>query len=84
MILGTVKVTTKGQIVIPKVIRDIFGIKPSDKVTFEIQNKEIMMKPVMKVTEGLGLLASKKKVSDLRMKQTIKDAIIEKYLSERK
>lgn len=37
-------VTKKGQVTIPKVVRDSLGIKPHDKVTFYVREKEIVMR----------------------------------------
>ena len=35
----------KGQIVIPKEVRDYFGLKKGSKVIFEIKDDEIIIKP---------------------------------------
>jgi AbrB family looped-hinge helix DNA binding protein len=35
----------KGQIVIPKAIREILGIGPGDEVVMEIREKEVVIKP---------------------------------------
>jgi len=35
----------KGQVVIPKDIRDHAGIKPGSEVVFEVKEKEIIIKP---------------------------------------
>lgn len=37
----THKVGTKGQVVIPKAIRDEIGIEPGDEVAFEADGKEV-------------------------------------------
>jgi len=39
------EVGEKGQIVLPKDIRDYVGIKPGSKVVFEVRGKEIIIKP---------------------------------------
>ena len=38
------EVGEKGQIVLPKDIRDYVGIKPGSKVIFEVRGKEIIIK----------------------------------------
>lgn len=43
----THKVGTKGQVVIPKAIRDQIGIEPGDEVTFEPDGKEVRVRRVM-------------------------------------
>ena len=42
----THKVGTKGQVVIPKAIRDEIGIKPGDEVTFEPNGSEVRVRRV--------------------------------------
>ena len=42
----THKVGVKGQVVIPKAIRDEIGIKPGDEVTFEPDGKEVRVRRV--------------------------------------
>lgn len=41
------KVGRKGQIVIPKVIRESVGIKPGEEVVMEVRDKEVVIKPGM-------------------------------------
>lgn len=42
----THKVGTKGQVVIPKAIRDQIGIEPGDEVAFEPEGKEVRIRRV--------------------------------------
>lgn len=42
----THKVGIKGQVVIPKAIRDEIGIKPGDEVTFEPDGSEVRLRRV--------------------------------------
>ena len=37
-------VTSKGQVTIPKAIRDEFGVRPSDKMHFYVEDGEIKLK----------------------------------------
>lgn len=43
----THKVGVKGQVVIPKAIRDQIGIEPGDEVTFEPDGQEVRVRRVM-------------------------------------
>ena len=43
----THKVGIKGQVVIPKAIRDQIGIEPGDEVTFEPDGQEVRVRRVM-------------------------------------
>lgn len=38
------KVSTKGQTVIPKPIREALGIRPGDEVTFTVRDGEVVLK----------------------------------------
>ena len=40
------KLSKKGQIVIPKEIRDKFGIKPGDAVIFKIQGEKVILERI--------------------------------------
>jgi AbrB family looped-hinge helix DNA binding protein len=42
----THKVGTKGQVVIPKAIRDEIGIQPGDEVTFEPDGSEVRVRRI--------------------------------------
>jgi AbrB family looped-hinge helix DNA binding protein len=44
MIIG--KVSKKGQIVIPKDLRDLLGIQPDDAVMFRVQSKTIIIEKI--------------------------------------
>ncbi|WP_371878717.1 AbrB/MazE/SpoVT family DNA-binding domain-containing protein [Conexibacter sp. DBS9H8] len=39
----TVRVGEKGQVVIPKAIRDIAGLQPGDEVDFELRDGEVVL-----------------------------------------
>jgi len=42
------KVTRKGQVTIPKKIRETVGIKPGSEVNFQIRNGECILKKIVK------------------------------------
>ncbi|MCK4614906.1 MAG: AbrB/MazE/SpoVT family DNA-binding domain-containing protein [Thermoplasmata archaeon] len=44
MIVLKAKVGSRGQIVIPKPIRDMFHIHPDEKVSFRVENDEIKIR----------------------------------------
>jgi len=61
--MNTVSITSKGQVTIPKAIRDALHLSTGDKINF-IVNKdgEVLIKPVSKKAKDVfGLLAAKSK-----------------------
>ena len=40
------KITSKGQITIPREVRQALGVRPGDKIVFEQNGKDIFMRPV--------------------------------------
>jgi AbrB family looped-hinge helix DNA binding protein len=42
----TTRVGAKGQVVIPKPLRDRLNLRPGDEVDFEVKNEEIVLKSV--------------------------------------
>ncbi len=50
MLINTTKITSKGQVTLPKEVRDILH---TDIITFEIEDNNVMIKPVNKVSGSL-------------------------------
>ncbi|MFO8049734.1 MAG: AbrB/MazE/SpoVT family DNA-binding domain-containing protein, partial [Desulfosudaceae bacterium] len=73
--------TNKGQITIPKAVRQSLGLTPGDKLEFIITGKdEVVFKPVVKkVDEVYGALykPGRKRVSVREMNEAIKQKIKE-------
>ena len=61
----TYKVGPKGQVVIPKSIRERMGIEPGDEVEVEEADDHIEIRPVVEQVELLGLLADGAGTGDL-------------------
>ncbi|HDP80099.1 MAG TPA: AbrB/MazE/SpoVT family DNA-binding domain-containing protein [Spirochaetes bacterium] len=69
------KITSKGQITIPRAVRNKLNLKTGDKVDFKIRNGEVMLVPVSKETlEVFGILSrdNQKAVTIGHMNETIK------------
>lgn len=56
--MAAARLSTKGQLVIPKVIRDRLGLHPGDRVDFVVQdNGDVVIRPVVvDVLELEGML----------------------------
>ena len=50
----TVKVGEKGQVVIPKAIRDVVGLHPGDEVDFELRDGEVVLVQGSRAAKPLG------------------------------
>jgi antitoxin PrlF len=70
--------TSKGQITIPKTVRNKLNLKTGDKIDFEIHNGEVRLIPVSKsVSDVFGILSGKtrKIYSTERMDDQLKKRI---------
>ncbi|MBU1085740.1 MAG: AbrB/MazE/SpoVT family DNA-binding domain-containing protein [Candidatus Beckwithbacteria bacterium] len=77
---GVTSLTQKGQVVIPKPIRDLFDLKAFDKIVFTVVKDKIMVEPALTVDEAYGMMASNiKPVSKKDMKAYIRQRVMEKH-----
>ncbi len=78
---GISTITQKGQVAIPKPIRDQFGLKPKDRIRFSVEGYKIIARPALSVKEMRGFIktATKKPLSKSEMKRIIQDAVVEKF-----
>ncbi len=76
-------ITSKGQITIPKDVRNVLHLKSGSKVDFFItDNGEAIMRPLSKTTEEVfGILSSpkRKKVSVKEMERRLKNKFKDKW-----
>lgn len=76
---GISTLTQKGQVAIPKSIRDYFHLKPHDKVHFEVQDEKIVATPAPTIDEMFGMFKTSKPITKKEMKKAIRDATLEKF-----
>jgi len=76
---GITTMTQKGQVAIPKSIRDYFHLKPYDKVHFEVQDEKIVATPAPTIDEMFGLFKTSKIITKKEMKKAIREAVLEKF-----
>jgi AbrB family looped-hinge helix DNA binding protein len=73
--MPSTSLSTKGQIVIPKVIREQLGLRPGDPVDFVLQdNGDVVMRPAVRDVRSLkGCVRSRRRrsVSLAEMKRAI-------------
>ncbi len=76
---GISTLTQKGQVAIPKPIRDYFKLQASDRLHFSIEGDRIVAKPAPSISEMRGFIKAKRAVSKAEMKKIIKEAVVTKY-----
>ena len=76
-------VTSKGQVLIPKEIRDELGLQTYSRVVFEINGREATIKRAPTVDDMFGFAKSKVHLTDSQLRKAIKkasaQAVMEKY-----
>lgn len=69
------RTSSKGQVVIPKEVREILGIVPGDEVVFELGDREARIRPAghsSSVSELTGIVPKQDKLSkDVDIKEII-------------
>ena len=76
---GFSTLTQKGQVAIPKSIRDYFHLKPHDKVHFEVKDNNIVARRLSSVEEMRGIIKTNKILPKKEMKKIIREAVLEKF-----
>ena len=76
------KITTKGQVTIPKALRDAFGIRPNDKVDFEREGKKIVLVPLKTLKDLRGVVRAKRKSHFAAEKKAAKAAVAKRVMDE--
>ena len=76
---GFSTLTQKGQVAIPKSIRDYFDLKPSDKVYFEVKDNSIVARRLSSIEEMRGIVKTNKILPKKEMKKIIREAVLEKF-----
>ncbi|MDP2670872.1 MAG: AbrB/MazE/SpoVT family DNA-binding domain-containing protein [bacterium] len=71
--------TSKGQIVIPKPIRDQFGLRTRDRLQFSVDNGRIVAEPIGTVEHFMGKFPGKS-LSKSEMKTLISKRYLAKHL----
>ena len=58
------KITVKGQVTIPKKVRDELGVTPGDVIVFTKKGGEIVIKPASTLLDLKGVIVTPKKIKD--------------------
>jgi len=78
------KVTTKGQVTIPKKIRESLRILPNDTIDFERDGGKIIMVPVKTLKDFRGAVKTKGKCAFEKERSKAKAAVAKRVMREMK
>ncbi len=73
-------ITTKGQVTIPKALRERFSIGPKDKVDFTADGDRIILRPVRTLRDLRGCIPGHGKPEEER--NTAKKAVAKRVMGE--
>ena len=76
------KITSKGQITLPKEIRTFLNVKPSDRVNFVIEAGSVFLKPVKTLKDFKGSVQSNKKTSIQEERKQAQTEVSKKVIEE--
>jgi antitoxin PrlF len=68
-------VTTKGQVTIPKPIRDAMGIGPNDRVAFIREGERVLLQPLRTLKTFRGAVKTKGPISFIEERTRAKAAV---------
>jgi len=78
------KITTKGQVTLPKEIRSFLNVKPSDRINFVIEEGTVILKPVKTLKDFKGSVQAKKKTNIREERKQAKTKVGKKVIEEMK
>jgi len=77
------KVGSKGQIVIPKIVRESLGIQPGDEVLMEIKEKELLIRSEVdpeSFVEDFCSITKKKLTRKIDLKRILEEEVEERLV----
>jgi len=82
---STAKVTSKGQITIPREVRDLLGIQTGSVILFEQEDERVVIHPAKTIRDYKGYLKGKAKGIDFdRIRSTTKEAVAKRVMKDAK
>jgi len=78
-----VRVSQRGQITIPVAARRKLGIKPRSRVSVEVGEKEIVIRPVKSISELYGILRDREgKPGDWESERAVAEAAVARQVED--
>lgn len=78
------KMTSKGQITIPKELRERLGLTEGDQFKFLVENNEVRIEPIKKkvLSQAIGRFTSDKEINLAKMREVAHDEAAKHILAE--
>jgi AbrB family looped-hinge helix DNA binding protein len=76
------KIGPKGQIVIPKVVRESAGIEPGDEIIMEVREKEVVIRPGVnpeEFVESFCAVTEKKLTKKINLDRLLEQEVEERF-----
>ena len=70
---GIVRMSSKGQVVIPRDVRDRLGLKAGDYLLIELEGDEVKLRKIEPIERFRGIL--KKGISDSKVEEKFEEAM---------
>ncbi len=82
---STAKVTSKGQITIPRDVRELLGIQTGSVILFEQEEEKVVIHPAKTIRDYKGYLKGKAKGADFdRIRSETKEAVAKRVMKDAK
>lgn len=73
-------ISQKGQIVVPKVIRDHLNLRASDILHISLENNTIVARPAIATSEVFGMFSVDKRITKADIKGSFKKHLDKKFI----
>ncbi len=75
------KITVKGQVTIPKKVRDELGVTPGDIIVFSKKGGDIVIKPAGTLLDLKGVIVSPKKIKDWgSVRKSVRKSVVKRVM----
>ena len=75
------KITVKGQVTIPKKIRDQLGVTPGDVIVFKKKGGDIVIKPASTLLDLKGVIDTPKKIKDwTAVRKSVRKSVVKRVM----
>lgn len=77
------RIGPKGQVVIPKIIREVLGIRSGDEIIMEVREKELLLKPGLdpeKFIDDFCSVGKKKLTRKIDLKRILEEEVEERLV----